>query len=375
MARAAGVTLLALLLSFVLSSPMTASLSGLFSNPERQDFRTTDLYAQTADSRPVRQWEDRIVVVDIGHAGREEIAECLEILSLCEPKAVGLDVNFAHPTEDDSFLLNAVANTPNLVLPLGLDQTADSKFKITDRPFFFDSISGPDYGAVNFPAESRKASIREYATRFVTESGDTVPSFVMALARIGDPHKAQIILDRGSEHEVIDYPSREFRMIDIADVADNAEKLTGRYVIIGALSEASDMHATPINSYMSGMVIHAYSLASLLDGSRFSEMPEWIDILLASVSCFLIIYFALTLQGKLRGVTLRFIQVAILIATVMFGYFVYIDKYLICNFSHTVIMMAFSLFALDVWNGIEWLVSSVKNIIKKTRQRLCDSQL
>lgn len=373
LARALGVTFLALMLSFVLSSPMTASLSGLFSNPERQDFRTTDLYAQIADGRPVRQWEDSILMIDIGHAGRDAIAECLEVLALCEPKAVGLDVNFAYPGDNDSVLIAAIRAIPGLVLPLGMEQEGDSLFAIADKPFFYDSIPDLKYGVVNFPAESRKSSIREYAVKFRTKS-DVIPSFVMALASIGDPDKADLVMSRGTDQEVIDYPSREFQIIGIDDVADNAEKFAGRYVIIGALSEASDMHATPINSYLSGMEIHSYSLSSLLDGSRFTEMPEWADILLASVFCFLIIWAALTLQGKLRGVTLRFIQVVIVIGTVMFGYIVYIDKSLICNFSHTVIMIAFSLFALDVWNGFEWLVTSVKKLYKKIKDRLCDSQ-
>lgn len=366
--RAIGVTLLALLLSFVLSSPMTASLSGLFSNPERKDFRTTDLYAQVADGRPVRQWEDRIVMVDIEHAGREEIAECLEILALCEPKAVGLDVNFARPTDNDSVLINAITSLPGLVLPLGLDQTEESRFSVVDKPFFYEELPGLTYGVVNFPAESSNASIREYAVKFSIDNGDTIPSFPMALAKIGDPDKAALVLSRGTDQEIIDYPSREFRIIKLGEVADNAENLTGRYVLIGALSEASDMHATPIDSYLSGMQIHAYSLSSLLDGSRFTEMPRWVDILLASLSCFLIIYLALSLQGKLRGVALRFVQVAILIGTVLFGYIVYIDRSLICNFSHTILMMAFSLFALDVWNGLEWVVTAVRNGLKKLKK-------
>lgn len=127
--KTTGITLLALLLSMALEAPFSSSASAIFSNPEKNDFTLTDVYAQIADGRPVRKMEDRIAIVDIGLGGREEIADALELLQLCGVKAVGVDVNFEEPHEDDSRLLGAIASLPDIVLPLGVEPAGD-KFRI-----------------------------------------------------------------------------------------------------------------------------------------------------------------------------------------------------------------------------------------------------
>lgn len=66
-------------------------------------------------------------MVDIGRGGREEIAEILEMLKFCEPKVIGLDVNFDAPTEDDSSLLEAISSSPSLVLPLCVESKGDDR--------------------------------------------------------------------------------------------------------------------------------------------------------------------------------------------------------------------------------------------------------
>lgn len=369
--KALCISLFAYLLSCVLSSPLTASLSGFFSAPERGDFRITDIYAQAADSRPVRKLEDRIVLLDIGNAGREEIIDCFQTLSICEPKVVGVDINFAYPGDNDSLLIQAIKGLPKAVLPLGVENVTDHSFSLSDKPFFYESEKDFKYGIINLPAEDEHASIREYAVNYRMDTGSTIPSFAVAMAEEGDSNAASELLKRGNPRESIDYASREFLRMSIDDLMENPEKVTGRYVIVGADNEASDMHSTPINSYMSGMVIHAYSLSSLLDQCWFTTMPAWVDKVLAFTLCFMIIFTAVAFYGKLRGLILRLLQIALLIATVWVGYTAYIDHAVICNFSHTLLMITFGLLALDIWNGIEALVQMAVSYYKKLKSKLC----
>jgi len=355
----------------VLSSPLTASLSSFFSLPERGDFRITDIYAQVADSRPVRKLDDRIVLLDIGYAGRDEIIDCLQTLSICEPKVVGIDINFAYPGDNDSLLIQAIKDLPSAILPLGVESVTDQTFSLSDQPFFFESAENLRYGIVNLPAEKEHASIREYAVNYKMDTGGTIPSFAAAMAEEGDSDAASELMKRKNPRETIDYASREFLRMSMDDLTENPEKIAGRYVIVGATNEASDMHSTPVNSYMSGMEIHAYSLSSLLDRSWFIEMPAWADNVLAFILCFIIIFTALTFTGKLRGLILRLLQIAFLIATVWTGYVAYIDHDVICNFSHTVLMLTFGLLALDVWNGAEALVLAGAGYYTKLKSKLC----
>lgn len=332
----------------------------------------TDLYAQVADARPVRQLDDRIVLVDIGLADREEIAEALQTLSICEPKAIGMDINFPLPGDNDSTLLEAISTTPGLVAPIGIEQKADGKFALADRPFFYGTVPGLRYGVINLPAERENASIREYAVDYPTEDG-RLTSFVMAVADIAEPTAAADTRRRGNPRETIDYASRQFRSISLDEIADNVGLINNRIVLLGALTDAADMHASPVNSYMSGLMIHAYSLSSLLDRKWLTVIPGWVDYVTAGFFSFILILTAVLTptNRKWRGMILRIFQIAILMLTVVFGYFQYIDHALIFNFTNTLLMMAFGLFALDLWNGIEWMADGLKTVIRGKKQIKC----
>lgn len=360
-AKAAGVTALGFIFSLILTTPFSASVSGIFSTPERGDFRMTDLYTQVADARPVRQLDDRIVIVDVGLAGREQIAEGLQTLSICEPKAIGMDINFLQPGENDSTLIEAISTTAGLVVPLGIEQKGDGTFEVADKPFFYDAMPSLTYGVINLPAERENASIREYAVDFPTPGG-RLPSFAMAIAGIADPEAAADTRRRGNPRETIDYASRQFSTIAIDEIADNVELVNGRIVLLGALTDAADMHSTPVNSYVSGLMIHAYSLSSVLDRKWLFVIPAWVDYVTAALCCFVFILFAVLCppRHKWRGMTLRIFQILVLTFAVVFGYMQYIDRALIFNFTHTLLMMAFGLFALDLWNGVEWAVGKVR---------------
>ena len=119
--KALIVTALSCFLSYLIVVPLSESLlAKLFSAPETSDFTISDMFIQFADSRPVRHLDDRIVIVDIGYAGREEIAEALEMVAAAEPKVVALDVNFPDRKGESVSLLmeSLLALSGKIVLPL-----------------------------------------------------------------------------------------------------------------------------------------------------------------------------------------------------------------------------------------------------------------
>ncbi|MDE6810966.1 MAG: CHASE2 domain-containing protein [Muribaculaceae bacterium] len=361
-----GITTLALALSFCLQAPFTASVSAIFSSPEKSDFTISDVYAQIADGRPVRRLEDRIAVVDIGHGGREEIAEALEILSLCGPKTVGLDINFMDPTADDSRLLDALQAIPEPVLPVGLDADGD-RFSISDKPFFYDSLPGMTYGVINLPTATARSNVREYAVRFPVRQ-DTLPSFVVALAAKYDPDVLAVLESRDNDVETIAYHSKEFRIYSIDEIADHAEEFADKIVLIGAMSDADDMHQTPISSYMPGLMIHVSALSTLLDREWYSSMPRYTDYLLAFIICFLIVLATIGIKGGIRGLIVRILQVILAYCAVRIGYSLFVDRHVVCNFSNTLLMIAFGLFAVDIWNGTSALINLIGRKIKHSEE-------
>lgn len=366
--KALGITILAFILSLALEAPFTASTSAIFSNPEKNDFTLSDIYAQIADNRPVRTLDDRIAIVDIGHGGREEIAEILEMLALCGPKAVGVDINFEDPHDDDSRLLNAISAIPGTVLPLGVE-AGKRGFKISDAPFFHDTLQGPVYGVINFPAASSKSSIREFAVEFPMTDGSHVPSFVTALLEKSDPEAAARLRERGNTYETSSYHSREYNITDLEGIINNPENIAGKTVLIGALDEASDMHATPVNSYMPGIMIHAHALSTAMDSDWYGILPRWADYLIACAVCFIIVLATTGIRNGVRGLIVRILQIVLAYLAVRVGYTLFVDHHLICNFSNTLLMIAFGLFAVDIWNGIAALLAMSTTRIKELRKR------
>ncbi len=114
--RALGITTLAFMLSQVLLSPLTFSAATMISSPDRSDFTINDFYSHVADKRAVRTLDPDIVMIDIGELDRDGIADAIEMVSLCAPKAVGVDILFGEPKEDDSRIINALRGCPNLVM-------------------------------------------------------------------------------------------------------------------------------------------------------------------------------------------------------------------------------------------------------------------
>lgn len=365
--KAACITALALMLSSLLVSPFTASTSMLMSSPEQSDFRFSDIFAQVADSRPVRQLDPNIVIVDIANSNRSEIAQTLMEISLCNPKAVAVDVLFAQPHDDDTDLLDAISSVPGIIMAYSVeaDNNGGKTFHTKDKPFFMDSLRAPAvvYAATNLPTEDsgNRGRVRQYAVGFPTAEGDTVDSFAAAIARAFNPESLATLRHKDAERGYVGYHSREFTVIPSGQLLDRASELDGKIAIVGSLTDAGDMHATPINSYFAGVMIHAYSLATILDGTWYTDAPVYVDYICAILICFFFVFLCLTMKHPSRGMLVRVLQVVLLYATVRIGYSLYVDSNVICSFSNTILMIAFGLFAVDLWNGVTALGQPLKS--------------
>lgn len=359
-----GVTVLAFILSFVLVAPFSSSLSVLFSSPDKNDFSMSDLFAQVADERPVRDYQTDIVIVDIARADRDDIAEILETLSFCGVKKIALDVNFEVPHEDDSRLISAIEMNPGIILPVGLDKAGTN---IAYKPFFYDSIqNGVEYAVVNLIGKSQKSTIREMQPFFKLNDGRILKSF--PVATVGDNTKLTKDSRISDNLLTIDYPSKEFMIYDWHDIIDHAEDFADKYVLVGALTDATDMHATPINSYMAGLLIHAYSVATLLNNVEYTHVNDWVDYLLSFIVCFILLFLAIRMTANIKALLLRVIQVILLYCTVRIGYTLYVDHHVISDFSYLLLMIAFGLFALDIWNGAEFLIDKCREKLSKMNE-------
>lgn len=370
-----GITLLAFLFSMIMMSPLSASTSALFSVPERNDFTITDFYSLVADSRAVSHLDDNIVIVNIDESDRNEIAEILDIVSLAGAKAVCLDVMFDSPREGDEPLLSAISNCrPPLIQPLVMRKTAFSAdtFSIASTSFFYhsDIDSATVYASASMPSKYHKSVIREVQLKFPVRGGEDVPSMPLAVARVADPQAAVQAESRGGNLETINYHSRRFRVIMPDELIDNADEIKDRIVMIGVINDPVDQHPTPVNTNMSGVMIHAHSLATILDGNYMNNIPEFVNILIAFVLCLIVVMVYVFMTSGMRGMLLRALQILFVWLTVQVGYWLFVSHNVIVDFSYSLLMLAFGLFACDIWNGLAFMFGRLRTRLTPLFARL-----
>lgn len=362
--RAALETLLAFLFSLLLLEPLSFSALSIFSAPEKNDFSVTDLYAQVADRRPVHTLDPDIILIDIGHCGRNEISEVINSVNFWNPKVVALDILFKENLPGDSLLNEAILAIENPVIAIGLEKTGNGKFKISDTPYFYKDFK-LNYAATNLPTTYEGATIREFTTTFPLVNGQNINSFPIATAKAYNPSSLNFLKIRKKNIENIDFASREFITLLPDDIEANGELLTNKIVIIGAISDGTDMHHTPINSYMSGLAIQAASVATILNDNFFddaSSVPAWLP---ACILCFLILLIRELSKAHLKGFFTRILQFGVVYLAVWWGYSLYVDQHKIFDFSYTMLMVAFGLFAADIWLGLEYIGAKIIKFFKR----------
>lgn len=361
-----GVTLLAFLFSSILMSPLTASTSALFSVPERNDFTITDFYGLVADSRAVSHLDDNIVIINIDESDRNEIADIIDIASLAGARAICLDVMFDSPREGDEPLLNAISDCRvPLIQPLVMERTdfSTDTFTVAASSFFFhtDVDSSTVYASASMPSKYHKGVIREFQLNFPVRGDADVPSMPLAVARIVDPEAAAQLESRGGNLETVNYHSRRFRVIMPDEMIDNADVLKDRIVMVGVINDHIDQHPTPVSSNMSGVMIHSHSLATILDGSYMDSIPGYINIMIAFVLCMIIVTINISMKSGMRGILLRVLQVLFVWLSVQIGYWLFVSHNLIVDFSYSLLMLTFGLFACDIWIGCSFMFGRLRN--------------
>lgn len=367
------ITALAFLLSLLFAQPLTFSAGALMQTSDKQDFNMTDFYNIVADSRPVKSLDRDVVIVDIANTDRDDVIDVLDVLSFMNPRAIGLDVTFNEPRPGDERLLDAISRLPNLVMAVGVSQQPGSKdsFLVDDYSYFYpDSCETHSHGVVNLPTRTGGSTVRNFIVEFHSASGENIPSLAYAVAAMADPDAARALKLRGNSAEAIDYPSRIFTIIPWQELPDRAADVDGKVVLVGAIGELGDSHATPVNDRMSGVMIHAHALSTILRANYFTVVPRAVNMLIAFIICFLLCFTNTAYRSPARGMWLRIGQIAVLYAIIRIGYWLYIDRHVIVDFSYSMLMLAFGFFAFDIWLGVTHYISKAYNHFRKTHQHL-----
>lgn len=370
------VTILAFLLSYLVVYDIS-SLPALSPLERASDIEMSDIYNEVANQRAISHLSKDIVLIGIDGCTRKEIAAVIDAVSWFGPRAIGLDVMFANPSEDDTNLLSAIRECNNLVLPYNVVYDVDTKrFKSGVESFFYPELEDKTVGVVNLAISNTHNVVRQFKPTFEV-NGIVVNNFSTEIAHMVDEDKYNTLIKRNNELENICYPSIDFEKYTAEEIIDKSgsprlefeENIHDRIVLIGALNDLSDMHMVPIASKIPGIYIHAYVLHTILNESYISSLgvvEEWI---LAIIFCFVFAWLNLFIKrdskwNNIEALGLRFLQVLLLYGLLWVGskWFISCNQYL--DFSFSLIMVGLSALAADVWVGI---CDVIKMIIQKCK--------
>lgn len=317
------------------------------------DMDITDFYNSVADNQLIHKRDSNIVLVDIGNAGRYDLAETLEIIYDSEPRAVGLDIIFDSPKNEteDQYLYEVINNIPNIVIATSLDN---------DKKSFFDSkVSSLNKGFAELGDENKV--VRQLYVSHVS-NGDTVFSFASQLVNLSGIKPIRQVVNG----DYIIYPAIEYDIVRIEDVEKEHERFCHKIVLIGTLSSNEDIFYTPINLRMNGMCVHAHILSTMLNEKHIEQLNIVLQWLIALIVVFALIFLRVAFMfsgNSLGDFILRLTQFIVVWIFLYISYVLFIHSHLYCDLS-IVLLTCISLFVSDAWQAGIYIVKKVFGIIK-----------
>ncbi|MBI1768091.1 MAG: CHASE2 domain-containing protein [Bacteroidetes bacterium] len=307
--------------------------------------------------------DQRIVLVNIGHIPRREIANQINIIRQFKPRVIGIDGFFncegglrdtinCPPLKDpmaNLLLEDAIKEAGNIVLVTKLLQKTETA-KDSTKIDFYDSleISDPAPYAhnafANFPTNADYQEDVKLCRTFIPRlkvNGKYENAFAVEIARMYDSTKTQKLFDRGKDEEIVNYrgnfevediklkslQSKDlsttnkgfklmFNAIDIDQVLNGEftpDYFKDKIVIMGYLGNYfgdpawEDKYFTPLNKKvagranpdMFGVVVHANIVAMILNEDYVDELADWSKIAIATILGILTVALFIKIDEKL----------------------------------------------------------------------------
>ena len=308
-----------------------------------------DLYTISANNSGLKRKSD-IVLMPIDGCSRHDVTNIIERLNQMPVAAVGVDVTFPYPESEDSLLWHAILSSDRIVMA-----------SRENGSYFEDAFieQGIAFGSIRLDMNTRYDIVRSFVPAEIN-GADTIWSFEAQLMRMcGQEIDSAFPLHESS---YIVYPRVQFDTIPalllldpLIDMESLADDLKGRIVILGDMESVEDMYRTPLQSDMSGMVIHAYVLNTLLQQRHIDSIPEYISWIIAFALCviFSVLMLIYKWGGKDKeGLFLRITQFSLMVIVVIFGVllFGYCDFYF--DMEPIFLALAIQAVVLDITVGI-----------------------
>ncbi len=273
-----------------------------------KDFKFTDIFYSERLNKEQRN--EKIIIVNIKHAGRFKLSQAIEKIAEHNPKAIGLDIMFKERKLEftDSMLRSVLSSNKNIVSAYFHD-----KDSIVNSNDYF-KLKNEKKGYINLNLKGQNTVIRDFigvkgeaenefafATQLALESGYVNEAYV--LKELKKPIPINYI---GNENVFINF--------DVDEIINSKQipALKDAVVILGYLGDENenfdieDKHFTPLNEEWVGravpdtygVIIHANILNMLSKQNLIYRVSTVGTYIIAFIFCFFTVLFALKLYKR-----------------------------------------------------------------------------
>lgn len=347
--RIGGIVVLSFFLARFLVFDIT--LISFFAPADKStDFRSVDFY-QIVENSLVgeKQYCPEVLLIGVDSLSRNEITSVIEEVGQCHPKLIGIDIEWAHAEPTDSRLREVLAE---LRCPVVVPDTSS---------YIYRDVTGLLKGDVSF---------NDNCIRSITIPNSFSERIALLLKPDIKINNRRISPIRYGHYEFID-------TIKPHSISQSSSIIEGKAILIGALTDLSDCHNTPVDAHMPGLMIHANNIATLLDATAPGYAPRWIENLLALATCTIFVIFNLISKKWIGGgLAMRLIQILFLLAIIIFGTITYLLGGASIDFTRPLLTVVAAAFAVDIWVGAEELYKrhkekSQNNASNEKKSRNC----
>ena len=346
-----------------------SSLSVFAPLDKEMDFEMSDFYNLVTDNKTIiRDISQEIVIVGVDGLSRREVIDIINTVSDCGPRAIGLDIYFTFPEENNAYFLKTLSETPNLVCSESVIMEEDRIHYRRQSLSFYQSDINPKAGYVNLNTENAQHVVRTFRPYVTSSTNDTLYSMPYMLASIANKEKVQQLLSTNPNEVIIDYTSYCIDTIHAQNIDEYAKKeFKDKIILIGDMKDLSDSYITPVSGVKPGVMIHALELQTILSGKYIRVSGAWFNWLMAVVVC--LIYVSLLLFSKYHmidygSLVLRVGQFLVIFLMIYVGCIVYKYQHFYIDFSPGVLMLGLGSLAFDIWFGLYALAKQIKEKIR-----------
>ncbi len=319
----------------------------------------TDFYERAEAHSGVALLDTTVTVIAIDDCSHDDIAKALDLVSASKPKSIGLDVIF-YSLDNDSLLRASLKNASSfLTLPINVGEPLPSQSFANN-----DSLPDARFARVDLAQEHRSVPIRHYYLNV-----DDNPSFTKQLALTAgyDIHNL-------NETESIRYGAREFRVVNAIEMLKEenipAEEFKDKIVLFGTVNDYNDMHYTPIDEDMPGVMVHAYSLSTLISGDPVKSLPPVVVYAVALLFTVATIWLSMWVADRpYSNLVSRIIPIGIIIIFIYICYHCYKAYNLYIDFTIVLAMTASGMLCYDIYTGVPSLIKTLCRKLSKNNEK------